>query len=73
MRTLFIRNVPDEAAERLEALASREGISLNALAVRELSSAARRTKNEPRLATLPVVDRVSEDVVRGLREDRDRR
>lgn len=75
VRTLYIRNVPDDVAERLEELASREGLSLNALAVRELSQAARRSRNAALLADLPSFDVGIEDLVAIIHEgrrDRDR-
>jgi predicted nucleic acid-binding protein len=37
MRTLYLRNVPDDVAERLERMARREGMSLSAFATRELA------------------------------------
>ena len=70
MRTLYIRNVPDDVAARLEELASREGLSLNALAVRELSQAARRSYNAELLADLPSFDIELEDVVAIIHEGR---
>ncbi len=45
MRTRYVRNVPDEVVERLEQLAAREGVSVNAVVLKELASAARRTRN----------------------------
>ncbi|MGL5857018.1 MAG: FitA-like ribbon-helix-helix domain-containing protein [Angustibacter sp.] len=45
MRTLYLRNVPDDVAERLERLASRHGMSLSAFAVKELSTVSRRADN----------------------------
>jgi plasmid stability protein len=53
MRTLYLRNVPDEVAERLERLAAREGLSLSAFATRELAIVARRAENPALLADLP--------------------
>lgn len=53
MRTLYLRNVPDDVVDRLGRLAVREGSSVNALAVRELSSASRRADNPDLLAGLP--------------------
>lgn len=53
MRTLYLRNVPDEVGERLEALAAREGISLSAFAARELAVVARRADNPALLVDLP--------------------
>ena len=66
MRTLYIRNVPDDVAKDLEALAEAEGLSVNAFAVRELTSAARRAGNARLLADLPTipidVDEVIDDI-----------
>ncbi len=42
MKTLYVRNVPDEVVERLERLAAAEGISVNAVVLRELSQVSRR-------------------------------
>jgi plasmid stability protein len=53
MRTLYLRNVPDEVGERLERLAAREGLSLSAYAVRELAAVSRRADNPALLAGLP--------------------
>jgi plasmid stability protein len=53
MRTLYLRNVPDEVVERLERLAARGGMSLSALAVRELTEVSRRADNARLLSALP--------------------
>lgn len=53
MRTLYLRNVPDEVGERLERLAAREGLSLSAFASRELAAISRRADNPALLAGLP--------------------
>lgn len=53
MRTLYLRNVPDEVGERLERLAAREGMSVSAFATRELALIARRAENPALLAGLP--------------------
>jgi hypothetical protein len=55
MRTLYLRNVPDEVGERLEALAAREGMSLSAFASRELAAVARRADNPVLLGSLPSI------------------
>ena len=53
VRTLYIRNVPDDVAERLERLAARDGMSVNAFVVRELGQTARRADNAALLSDLP--------------------
>ena len=73
MRTLYLRNVPDAVAERLERLAEREGLSMNALAVRELSELSRRVDNHALLADLPDLGVAVDSVVSGLEEVRKNR
>lgn len=53
MKTLYLRNVPDEVGEGLERLAAREGMSVSAFATRELAVVARRADNPALLADLP--------------------
>lgn len=53
MRTLYLRNVPDDVVERLERLAAREASSVGAVAVRELAEASRRVDNPALLGSLP--------------------
>lgn len=53
MKTLYLRNVPDEVVERLERLAARENSSVSAVAVRELSAASLRADNPSLLGALP--------------------
>lgn len=53
MRTLYLRNVPDEVIERLERLAARDATSVGAVAVRELSDVSRRADNPALLGLLP--------------------
>ncbi|MCL4293643.1 MAG: antitoxin [Acidimicrobiia bacterium] len=53
MKTLYLRNVPDEVGERLERLAAREGMSVSAFAARELAIVARRADHPELLADLP--------------------
>ena len=49
MKTLYLRNVPDEVGERLDAWRRGEGMSVSAFATRELAMIARREGN-PRAA-----------------------
>lgn len=72
MRVLYLRNVPDGVAERLERLAAREGLSVSAFAVRELAWVAFRADNPALLADLPDLgvdaDAVVHDVGAGRAE-----
>lgn len=53
MRTLYLRNVPDDVVERLERLAARDGTSVGAVAVRELAAVSRRADHPALLGALP--------------------
>lgn len=70
MRTLYLRNVPDDVAERLEQLAARAGTSMSAYAVRALADVARRADNPALLADLPDLGLTAEQVVRALDDGR---
>ena len=70
MRTLYLRNVPDEVVERLERLAAREGMSVSAVALRELTEASRRADNPRLLAALPDLGIAPSAIVDGLDVDR---
>lgn len=56
MRTLYLRNVPDDVVERLERLARRDRTSVGAVAVRELADVSRRADNPALLGALPDLD-----------------
>ena len=70
MRTLYLRNVPDSVVERLERLAANEGVSVNAVAVRELAEASRRADNPALLGALPDLGVDVEAIVGDLESDR---
>jgi hypothetical protein len=70
MRTLYLRNVPDEVAERLERLADAEGVSVNALAVRELALISRRADNPALLGALADLGIDAEALVRDIDAER---
>ncbi len=61
MRTIYLRNVPDEVVERLERMAARERMSVSAIVVRELEEVSRRVDNPALLGDLPdlAIDPVS--------------
>ena len=72
MRTLYLRNVPDEVGDALEKLASRASMSVSAYAVRELSTAVAFRSNADLLWTQPQVEVDIDDVVAAVRSGRDR-
>ena len=73
MKTLYLRNVPDDVSERLAALAAREHLSVSSFAVRELSETTRRADNEALLDGLPDLGVPAASIVRDLEEERLRR
>ena len=73
MRTLYLRNVPDEVVQRLERLAARDATSVSAVAVRELTEVSRRADNPELLGLLPDLDVDTATVVQDLDEERTRR
>ena len=70
MRTLYLRNVPDEVVERLDRQAKAESTSVNAVAVRELTEVSRRFDNRALFAALPKLDITMEEIVADIREMR---
>ena len=66
MRTLYLRNVPDEVVERLERLAKQQDMSVSATAVRELAEASRRVDNAALFDSLPHVDVDTAEIVADL-------
>ncbi len=70
MKTLYLRNVPEEVGERLERLAAREGLSVSAFAVRELASIARRAENPALLGDLPDLQIEARNVLVDIDEGR---
>lgn len=69
-RTLYIRHVPDDVAERLERLASRAGMPLSTFALQELSETARRADNAELLQALPSADLEAGEILEALRQSR---
>lgn len=53
MRTLYLRNVPDEVVARLERMAARDATSVSSVAIRELAEVSRRADNPALLGVLP--------------------
>lgn len=70
MKTLYLRNVPDDVIERLERLAARDATSVSAVAVRELTEVSRRADNPALLGALPDLGIDPADIVADLDADR---
>ncbi len=70
MATLYLRNVPEAVVERLQRLAAREGASVNAVAVRELTELSKRVDNPALLARLPHLEVDSARIVADLEAER---
>jgi hypothetical protein len=70
VRTIYLRNVPDDVVERLERLAAREATSLSAFTVRELTRLSRRADNPALLGELPDLDVDPATVVDALDAER---
>lgn len=70
MRTLYLRNVPDDVVERLERLAAQSSTSVSALAIRELAEISRRADNPLLLGALPDLDVDTAAIVEDLHSGR---
>jgi len=70
MRTLYLRNVPDDVVANLEELARRERMSVSAFAVRELAAASGWAANQRLLEALPVIEVDNSDIVEAIEEGR---
>ncbi|VXC10012.1 antitoxin [Nocardioides sp. AX2bis] len=73
MRTLYLRNVPDDVVRRLQVLAERDGTSVGAVAVRELADVSRRADNADLLGALADLAVTPDEITEGLDEERDAR
>ncbi|MGB9185305.1 MAG: hypothetical protein WCB67_14685 [Solirubrobacteraceae bacterium] len=70
MKTLYLRNVPEDVVKRLERLASLDATSVAAVAVRELADVSRRADNPALLGALPDVGVDSAAILADLEADR---
>jgi hypothetical protein len=70
MKTLYLRNVPDDVVRRLQRLADRDGTSVGAVAVRELSDVSRRADNPALVGELPDLDVDVPVIVEGVEHER---
>lgn len=73
MRTLYLRNVPEDVVRRLQQLADRDGTSVGAVAVRELSDVSRRADNPDLIGGLPDLGVDVLAIVEDVQRDRDDR
>ena len=70
MKTLYLRNVPEDVVRRLQLLADRDGTSLGAIAVRELSDVSRRADNPALVGRLADLDIDVAVIVDGVEQER---
>jgi predicted transcriptional regulator len=70
MRTLHLRNVPDDVMDRLERLANAASTSVTAVAIRELDAATRRVDNAALIATLPDLNVTTDAIAEHVAADR---
>lgn len=73
MKTLYLRNVPDDVVRRLQRLADSAGTSVNAVAVRELADVSRRADNAELLGALPDLGIDAAEIAQALVQERDGR
>jgi hypothetical protein len=73
MKTLYLRNVPDNVAAALAKLADGEGMSVNSFAVRELTRVARRANNAALFADLPDLDITTAEILEAIDSGRSER
>jgi plasmid stability protein len=70
MKTLYLRNVPDDVVARLERLAARDNTSVSAVAIRELAEVSRRADNPALLGDLPDLDIDTAELIRDIDAER---
>lgn len=70
MKTLYLRNVPEDVVRRLQQLADRDGTSVGAVAVRELSDVSRRADNLALIGELPDLGVDALAIVEGVERER---
>lgn len=72
MKTIYLRNVPDELSADLEQMAAEQAMSVNALAVRELAAAVAFRRNVDIVRQSPDLELDLSDIVAAVRDGRDR-
>ena len=66
MRILYVRNVPDEVAERLEQVAARLNLSVNAVVVQQLEDLARTSRNAELFDAMPHTDVTTAEILEAI-------
>ncbi len=71
MKTVYIRNMPDDVVQRLEVLARAEGMSVSAYAARTLTDMSAAEANRRAFADIqPIADVAVEEIVEQLHRGR---
>ena len=70
MATIYVRDVPDDVAARLAAVAKEQNTSVQALALQELTAFARRSQKLAALNAMPKFRVDRETVLAGIAEGR---
>lgn len=70
MKTIYVRNVPDEVYARLDELATRSGMSMNAVVLHELTDSSRRVVNGVLLDGLPDLHLSTESILDAIADGR---
>ena len=73
MKTLYLRNVPEEVTNELAVLASEAGLSVSSFVVKELSEIAKRAKNFNLFENLKDHEISAEDIISELDDARNSR
>lgn len=73
MKTLYLRNVPDDVVHRLERMARADAMSVSAVAIRELAAASRQVENAALFGSLPDLHVPPTDLIIDLDESRSTR
>jgi hypothetical protein len=73
MKTLYLRNVPDDVVRRLQRLADLDGTSVGAVAVRELAAVSRRADNPALVGQLPDLSVDVSSILAGVDQERSAR
>lgn len=71
MATIYVRDVPDDVAAQLAEVAKEKKTSVQALALKELTAYARRSRNRAILEALPELHLDRETILADIADGRD--